>query len=390
MSRDKSADSHRIETICVHEGARKDTAFNSVTAPLYFTSTFRFEGPGKTKGYDYSRTANPTRTALEECLAALEGGARASATATGMAAETTVMHLFKAGDHIVAGHDIYGGTYRLFADVLSEQGLSFSFVDMQDPDNVAQAITLATKGLWIETPSNPLLNLVDIARICDVAKQHGLTTIVDNTFMTPYFQRPLDLGADIVVHSTTKYLNGHCDVVGGAVISKDPDTGDRVAALTNALGTCCSPMDAWLVLRGVKTLACRMEVHARNALAVAEFLEGRPEVSRVYYPGLASHSQHALAREQMSGFGGMLSFEVRGGSAAAFRLIQQLQLFEFAESLGGAASLIEHPDTMSHASMPEAARRAAGITEGAIRVSVGIESQDDLIADLTRGLESVG
>jgi O-succinylhomoserine (thiol)-lyase len=390
MNDSKPNTSRRIETICVHEGTRKDQAFNSVTLPIYFTSTFRFEGPGETKGYDYSRTANPTRKALEECLAALEGGASAVATATGMAAEATVMHLFKAGDHIISGHDIYGGTYRLFADVLSERGLSFSFVDMRNPDNVTQAITPATKGLWIETPSNPLLNLVDIAQICGVAEQHGLTSIVDNTFMTPYLQRPLDLGADIVVHSTTKYLNGHCDVVGGAVISKDSDTGDKVAALTNALGTCCSPMDAWLVLRGVKTLGCRMDVHARNALALAEFLEGRPEVECVYYPGLASHSQHALACEQMSGFGGMLSFEIQGGSEVAFRLIQRLELYEFAESLGGAASLIEHPDTMSHASMPAEARAAAGITEGTIRVSVGIESIDDLIEDMTRGLEAIG
>ncbi len=387
MNSNKPNNARRIETICVHEGGRKDTTFNSVTTPLYFTSTFRFDGPGQTKGYDYSRTANPTRTALEECLAAMEGGARASATATGMAAETTAMHLFKAGDHIIAGHDIYGGTYRLFDSVFSEHGLSFSFVDMRDPANLSGAITPETKALWIETPSNPLLNLVDIAQVCEIAKQHGLTTIVDNTFMTPYFQRPLELGADIVVHSTTKYLNGHCDVVGGAVISKTKETGDRVAALTNALGTCCSPMDAWLVLRGVKTLPCRMEVHGRNAVALAEFLDGRPEVSRVYYPGLSSHPQHALACKQMSGFGGMMSFDVHGGSEAAFRLIQGLRLFEFAESLGGVASLVEHPDTMSHASMPEAARRVAGITEGNVRVSVGIESKDDLIEDMTRGLE---
>ena len=387
MNSDKSSTSRRIETICVHEGTRKDATFNSVTTPLYFTSTFRFEGPGQTKGYDYSRTANPTRSALEECLAAMEGGISAAATATGMAAEVTVMHLFKSGDHIIAGHDIYGGSYRLFDDVFSAHGLKFSFVDMRDPENVSRAITSATKAVWIETPSNPLLNLVDIAQVGSIARQHGLVTIVDNTFLTPYFQRPLELGADIVVHSTTKYLNGHSDVVGGAVISKAKETGDRIAALTNALGTCCSPLDAWLVLRGVKTLPCRMEVHARNAMALAEFLDARPEVARVYYPGLSSHSQHALAGKQMSGFGGMLAFDVHGGSEAAFRLIEGLELFEFAESLGGVTSLVEHPETMSHASMPEAARRAAGITEGNIRVSVGIESKDDLIEDMTRGLE---
>jgi len=387
MNSKRADTARRIETICVHEGSRKDTTFNSVTTPLYFTSTFRFDGPGRTKGYDYSRTANPTRSALEECLAAMEGGASAVATATGMAAEVTVMHLFKSGDHIVAGHDIYGGSYRLFDEVLAAHGLNFSFVDMRDPDNVSGAITPATKALWIETPSNPLLNLVDIVQVCEIAKQHGLTTIVDNTFMTPYFQRPLELGADIVVHSTTKYLNGHSDVVGGAVISKTKETGDRIAALTNALGTCCSPLDAWLVLRGVKTLPCRMEVHARNAMALAEFLDGRTEVSRVYYPGLDSHPQHALARKQMSGFGGMLAFDIRGGGEAASRCVQGLELFEFAESLGGVTSLVEHPDTMSHASMPAEARSAAGITDANIRVSVGIESKEDLIEDMARGLE---
>jgi O-succinylhomoserine (thiol)-lyase len=387
MNSNKSNTSRRIETLCVHAGSRKDTTFNSVTTPLYFTSTFRFDAPGQTKGYEYSRTANPTRTALEECLAAMEGGASAVATATGMAAEVTVMHLFKSGDHIIAGHDIYGGSYRLFDEVLSAHGLRFSFVDMRDPENVSGAITPATKALWIETPSNPLLNLVDIAQVCGIARQHGLTTIVDNTFMTPYFQRPLELGADIVVHSTTKYLNGHSDVVGGAVISRTKEMGDRIAALTNALGTCCSPMDAWLVLRGVKTLPCRMEVHARNAMALAEFLDRRPEVSRVYYPGLDSHPQHALACKQMSGFGGMLAFDIRGGGEAAFRCVQGFQLFEFAESLGGVTSLVEHPDTMSHASMSAEARAAAGITDANIRVSVGIESKEDLVEDMARGLE---
>ena len=261
----KSRLSRKMETICAHEGGGKDTTFNSVTTPLYFTSTFRFEAPGQTKGYDYSRVANPTRTALEECLAAIEGGSHASATATGMAAETTVMQLFRAGDHFIAGHDIYGGTYRLFSDVLTQHGLQFSFVDMSDLDRVSAAITAQTKAIWVETPSNPLLNLVDIAAVCEIARKRGLTTIVDNTFMTPYFQRPLELGADIVVHSTTKYLNGHCDVVGGAVICQTAEMGERIAALTNALGTCCSPFDAWLVLRGLRTLPCRMEVHAECA-----------------------------------------------------------------------------------------------------------------------------
>jgi O-succinylhomoserine (thiol)-lyase len=372
----------KIQTVCVHTGVRKDSSFNAVITPIYASSTFAFEAPGKTKGYDYSRTANPTRTALEECLAALEGGARATATATGMAAETTVLHLFESGAHIIAGHDIYGGTYRLFSGILPARGFSFSFVDMRDPKNVAAAIRKETRCIWIETPSNPLLNIVDIAAVCAIARKHKLVTICDNTFLSPYFQRPLDLGCDIALHSTTKYLNGHSDVVGGAIVSKTRETGERVAALTNALGTCCSPFDAWLVLRGCKTLPCRMEAHARNAQALAEFLAGRKEVLRVYYPGLKSHPQHRLAKRQMSGFGGMLSFDIKGGAKAAFKFIQKLELFAFAESLGGVESLVEHPDSMSHASMTLAARRAGGITENNIRVSCGIEHADDLIADM--------
>jgi cystathionine gamma-synthase len=380
----KSGKDIGISTTCVHRGVAKDTTFNAVITPIYATSTFAFEAPGKTKGYDYSRTANPTRAALEECIAALEGGARASATATGMAAETTVMALFEAGSHIIAGHDIYGGTYRLFANILSVRGLSFSFVDQRDLRNVRAAIRPETRALWIETPSNPLLNLVDISALCALARKHGLATIVDNTFMSPYFQRPLALGADMVLHSTTKYLNGHSDVVGGAIVSSTPALGEKVAAMTNALGTCCSPFDAWLVLRGIKTLPCRMEAHARNALLLAKFLAGRPEVKHVYFPGLKDHPQHRLARKQMSGFGGMLSFDIRGGSKAAFRFITRLSLFSFAESLGGVESLIEHPATMSHASMAPEARAAAGITENNVRVSVGIEDPRDLIEDMTR------
>ncbi len=372
----------KIETLCVHTGVNKDDTFNSVITPIYMTSTFAFEAPGKTKGFDYTRTANPTRTALQECLAALEGGALASATCTGMAAETTVLHLLEPGSHVIAGHDIYGGTYRLFSAILNGRGLSFSFVDMRDPKNVSAAIRKDTKCIWIETPSNPLLNIVDIAAVCAIAKKHKLLTIADNTFLSPYFQRPIDLGCDISLHSTTKYLNGHSDVVGGAIISKTKELGEKVAALTNALGTGCSPFDAWLVLRGCKTLPCRMQAHARNAQALAEFLEGRKEVKRVYFPGLKSHPQYALAKKQMTGFGGMLSFDIKGGSKAAFKFIEKLELFAFAESLGGVESLVEHPDSMSHASMTLEARRAGGITENNIRVSVGIENADDLIADM--------
>jgi O-succinylhomoserine (thiol)-lyase len=380
---------YRTETICVQTGTRKDTTFNAVAVPIYATSTFAFEAPGKTKGFDYSRTANPTRSALEECLAALEGGAGASATATGMAAETTVMGLFPAGSHIIAGHDIYGGTYRLFSAVLATRGLTFSFVDMSDARNVKNALRPNTRAIWIETPSNPLLGLVDIAALCAIARKHGLLTIVDNTFMSPIFQKPLSLGADIVVHSTTKYLNGHSDMVGGAIISRTREQATEVAALTNALGTCSSPFDAWLVMRGIRTLPIRMVAHERNAKALAEFLAGHKLVEHVYYPGLRSHPQHRLARKQMTGFGGMLSFDIRGGKQAAFRFIQALEIFAFAESLGGVESLVEHPETMSHASMTAQARRAAGITESNIRVSTGIESPDDLVADVAQALRAV-
>lgn len=376
-----------IETICVHEGVNIDSTFNSVTTPIYPSSTFAFESPGKTKGFDYSRTANPTRTALETCLAALEGGSRASATSTGMSAESTTMHLFEAGAHIIAGHDIYGGTYRLFADVLTQRGLTFSFVNMLDPANVAKAITPATKAVWIETPSNPLLNIVDLAAVGDIAKASGLMMIVDNTFMSPLLQRPFDFDADIVVHSTTKYLNGHSDVVGGAIISRTAEMGERIQYLNNALGTCCSPFDAWLVLRGIKTLPCRMAAHEKNAGIMAEFLVGRDEVQRVYYPGLKTHPQHELAKRQMSGFGGMVTFDIRGGQEAAFAFIEKLELFAFAESLGGVESLIEHPYTMSHASMAASARDAAGITVETIRVSLGIENPDDLMADMSMAFE---
>ncbi|MGD0839058.1 MAG: PLP-dependent aspartate aminotransferase family protein [Polyangia bacterium] len=386
MTSSGRARAYHTDTICVQTGSRKDTTFNAVAVPIYATSTFAFEAPGQTKGFDYSRTANPTRSALEECLAALEGGAGASATATGMAAETTVMALFPAGSHVIAGHDIYGGSYRLFANVLSARGLEFSFVDMGSPRNVEEAIRPNTRAIWIETPSNPLLNLVDIAAICAIASRHGQVTIVDNTFMSPIFQKPLAMGADIVVHSTTKYLNGHSDMVGGAIISRTREQASAVAALVNALGTCSSPFDCWLVLRGIRTLPVRMQAHARNAHALAEFLARHPAVERVYYPGLASHPQHGLAQSQMSGFGGMLSFDIRGGKDAAFRFIQALELFAFAESLGGVESLVEHPETMSHASMTAEARRAAGITAANIRLSTGIENANDLVADVADGL----
>lgn len=381
--------SQRVQTLCVHRGVSKDPAWNSVITPIYATSTFRFEAPMKHRGYDYSRSGNPTRAALEESLAALEGGAACSATATGMAAIATVLAQFPAGAHVIAGHDIYGGTHRLFSQVLSQHGLAFSFVDMREPANVRKALRRTTRLVWIETPSNPLLNLVDIAAVAAIARKAGAVCVADNTFLSPLFQRPLELGCDLVIHSTTKYLNGHSDVVGGAIVSGTKAWGEKTAWMVNNLGTNCSPFDAWLVLRGIKTLPLRMRAHHENALALARFLEQRPEVARVYHPGLPSHPQHALARRQMSGFGGMLSFDLRGGQRAAFALVRALKLVSFAESLGGVESLIEHPETMSHASMPASQRRAAGIGPGNLRVSVGIEDVRDLTEDFERGLSAL-
>lgn len=377
----------QFETRCVHVGVDKDPTYNSCITPIYPTSTFYWENVTTHKGYDYTRSGNPTRKALEENLASLEGGVGCTATGSGMAAITAVVNLFQPGDHIITAHDIYGGTFRLFHDVLSPQGFQFSYVNMQDPESVRRAITPQTRCIWIETPSNPLLKIVDIAAVAEVAREHGVLTVSDNTFLSPYFQRPLEFGVDIVLHSTTKYLNGHSDVVGGCVISRNEEHVERMAYNVNALGLNGSPFDAWLVLRGVKTLGPRMEAHQRGALAVAHMLEEHPEVERVYYPGLESHPQHELAKRQQTGFGGMLSFDVRGGREAAERMLSRLRLFQLAESLGGIESLVEYPETMSHASMTAEARRSAGIGPGTIRVSVGIEHPDDLVADMQQALE---
>jgi cystathionine beta-lyase/cystathionine gamma-synthase len=385
MSKDFSK--QRFETRCVHVGVEKDDTFNSCITPIYPTSTFRFEALGKTKGYDYTRTGNPTRRALEESIASLEGGADCRATCTGMAAVTATMHLFKPGDHIVAGHDIYGGTFRLFISPFTDYGLTFSFVNMQDPENIRKAFTPRTKCVWIETPSNPLLNLVDIKAAVDVARSIGAMTIADNTFMSPYCQRPFEYGVDMIVHSTTKYLNGHSDVVGGAIVTRHQEHTERIGYIVNALGLGCSPFDAWLVLRGIKTLGPRMEAHQRGAMALAKMLKEHPQVEQVYYPGLPDHPHHALAKRQMTGFGGMVSFDVKGGGAKAERVMTNTKLFAMAESLGGVESLMEHPETMSHASMTLEARRGAGITDKTLRVSVGIEHPDDLVADMRQALE---
>jgi O-succinylhomoserine (thiol)-lyase len=375
-----------FETRCVHTGVDKDSAFLSATTPIYPTSTFRWDDLNKNRGFDYTRSGNPTRRALEENLTVLEGGIDCRATCTGMAAITATMHLFQPGDHIIAGHDIYGGTYRLFDSVFRQMGISFSFVKMGDPENIRRAATPKTRCMWIETPSNPLLNLVDIAAVCGVAKEIKAITIADNTFLSPYLQRPFEFGVDVIVHSTTKYLNGHSDVVGGCIITRHKEHAERIGYVVNALGLACSPFDAWLVLRGVKTLGPRMEAHQRSAMALARFLSTHPHVEKVYYPGLETHPQHALARSQQRGFGAMLSIDVKGGRPAVEKVLAKLKLFQLAESLGGVESLIEYPDTMSHASMDEPARREAGITDKTLRISVGIEHPDDLIADFRAAL----
>lgn len=377
----------QFQTRCVHTGVDKDLSYNSVITPIYQTSTFYFDDLTSNRGYDYTRSGNPTRTALEENLAALEGGEQCRATGTGMSAITAVMHLFEPGDHIIAGHDLYGGTFRLFHNVYAQRGLTFSFVDMADLDSIRAARRPETKAIWIETPSNPLLRVFDIEGIVGVAAESGAVTIADNTFLSPYLQRPLELGVDIVMHSTTKYLNGHSDVVGGCVITRRKEHSERIAYLVNALGLACSPFDAWLVLRGIKTLGLRMEAHQRGAHALVEMLAAHPRVETVYYPGLPSHPQHALAARQQRGFGAMLSFDLRGTRADAEGFLKRLELYYLGVSLGGVESLVCYPETMSHAAMTPEARRRAGISERTIRVSVGIEDPEDLVADMRQALD---
>ena len=379
----------RFETMAIHAGDRPDVTTGAISVPIYQTSTFVFEDVGKTRGWDYSRTANPTRKVLEDTIAQLEGGKDGFAFATGMAAETTVMHLLKTGDHVISGDDVYGGTYRLFQDVMTDFGLEFTFLRMDNRKSIEEAIRPNTRMLWLETPSNPLLNIVDIEMVVDIARRHKLLTVIDNTFATPYFLRPIEYGIDLVVHSTTKYLNGHCDVVGGAVVTTTDELTQRVQFLLNAIGTCASPFDCWLVLRGIETLPVRMKQHEENAFAVANHLKGHPKVKRVLYPGLESHPGHEIAKRQMKGFGGVVSFELRGGIEGVNTFLRRLKVFSLAESLGGITSLAEHPATMSHASMPKDYRVKVGITDELIRLSVGLENVDDLTEDLEQALESL-
>lgn len=377
----------KFATRAIHVGQAPDPATGATIVPIYQTSTYTQEAPGLHKGYEYSRTGNPTRTALEECVAALEGAEHGLAFASGLAATTAVMSLLSPGDHVVAGDDLYGGSYRLFDKVLQKSnGLDFTFVDTTDPGSVEEVLRPETKMLWIETPTNPMLTLSDITLLSKMAHERGAIVAVDNTFASPYFQQPLSLGADIVVHSTTKYMGGHSDVVGGTAVTSDGDLHERMAFYQNAAGGVPGPFDSWIVLRGLKTLAVRMRQHEVNALAVAKFLQDHPQVETVNYPGLPTHPQHDLAKKQMGGFSGMVSFTLRGGAEAAYAAVQKTQVFHFAESLGGVESLITHPATMTHAAIPKEQREARGVTDGLLRLSVGIEDAEDLVADLDQAI----
>jgi cystathionine gamma-lyase len=379
----------RFSTRAIHVGQEPDPATGSVTTPVYFTSTFQQPGPGKEGKYVYSRTANPTRTALEECLASLEEGRFGLAFSSGLAATTTVLMLLRKGDHVIAGDDIYGGTYRLFEQVLRNYGLQFTYVDPQDPESVEKSVRKNTRLVWIETPTNPLMKIVDIRKIGRISKRAHALLVVDNTFMSPYLQNPLLRGADIVVHSTTKYLGGHSDLVGGATITDDRKIQDRLHFLQNAVGAVPGPMDCYLVLRGIKTLAVRMERHSQNAKAISEYLARQPRVERVYYPGQPDHPQRDIIKRQMRGSGGMLSFDLKGGFGKVKQLFKRLHVFTVAESLGGVESLIEHPASMTHASIPRERRTKLGISDNLVRISVGIEDAGDLEADLDRGFKNL-
>ncbi|MFJ9697480.1 cystathionine gamma-synthase [Kitasatospora sp. NPDC101183] len=374
-----------FETLAIHAGQEADPQTGAVVTPIYQVSTYKQDGVGGLRGgYEYSRSANPTRTALEECLAALEGGARGLAFASGLAAEDTLLRtILKPGDHIVIPNDAYGGTFRLFAKVLTRWGVEFSVANTQDLDDVRAALRPNTRAVWVETPSNPLLGITDLTALAEVAHGAGALLVVDNTFASPYLQQPIALGADAVVHSTTKYMGGHSDVVGGALVLAEAGLGEEVAYHQNAMGAVSGPFDAWLVLRGIKTLGVRMDRHSSNAEKVAELLAAHPKVSQVLYPGLPSHPGHDIAAKQMKAFGGMVSFRVAGGEEAAVEVCNRAQLFTLGESLGGVESLIEHPGRMTHAS---AAGSPLEVPADLVRVSVGIESIDDLLADLKQAL----
>ena len=377
----------RFETLAIHAGQRPDPTTGAVMTPVYLTSTYVQDGPGEHKGFEYSRTRNPTRDALQGCLAALENGKHALAFASGLAATDAVFHLLDAGDHVVCSDDLYGGTFRIADKVFKRLGIEFSYVDLTDAKAFEAAFRPNTKLCWVETPTNPMLKIADLAMVAEVCRRRGVISVCDNTFATPFFQRPLEYGIDIVAHSMTKYLNGHSDVVAGALVASRDDLHERLAFLQNAVGAILGPLDSFLVLRGLKTLHVRMERHEQNAKLVASALLRHKKVERVTWPGLSEHPQFALAKKQMHGFGGMLTFVIRGGLPAARTFLKACRLFACAESLGGVESLIEHPAIMTHASVPAETRRKLGIDDGFIRLSVGIEHGQDLVDDLYAALE---
>ena len=376
-------------TRVIHGGQHPDPLTGAVMTPIYLTSTYVQESPGVHKGYDYGRTRNPTRDALQAALANLENGTAAFSFASGMAASSTIVELLEANSHIVASHDLYGGSYRLFEKIRKRSaGLEVSFVDLTDPQSFAAAVQPNTRMVWMESPTNPMLNLIDLAAVAQLARERGILSVCDNTFATPYLQRPLDLGVDIVMHSATKYLNGHSDVLAGAVIVRDAALAEQLKFLQNGLGSMSGAFDSFMLLRGIKTLAVRMERHCANAQRIAEHLETHPAIRRVRYPGLASHTQHELARRQMlGGFGGIIAAELKGDLATARRFLERCRLFSLGESLGGVESLIEHPGLMTHSGLPAQMRADLGISDGLVRISVGIESADDLVQELDSALE---
>ena len=377
-----------FSTRSIHAGQSPDPTTGAIMTPIYLTSTFVQSSPGEHKGYEYSRTSNPTRKAYEDCLASLESGQFGFGLASGCSATATVIQLLKSGDHVVACDDMYGGTYRLFDKVMRKNGIDFSYVDMTEPKNIESFFQENTKMIWIESPTNPLLKLVDIKKVSELTRSQNknIKIVVDNTFMSPYFQRPLELGADIVVHSSTKFINGHSDIVGGGIVVKDSKIGEDLAFLCNSIGGICSPFDSFMCLRSLKTLSVRMPAHEQNAIKIARFLESHSQVEKVIYPGLKNHPQYELALKQMSGFGGMVSFYLKGGMDKVFRFMKNVKIFSLAESLGGVESLIGHPATMTHASIPSDIRQQLGLGDGLIRLSVGIEDSKDLIWDLEQAL----
>jgi cystathionine gamma-lyase len=376
-----------FSTRTIHAGQQHDPTTGAVMVPIYATSTYAQESPGVHKGFEYSRSQNPTRMAFERCIADLESGTHGFAFASGLAAIGTILELLDSGDHVIATDDIYGGSFRLFDKVRTRSsGLKFSFVDLSDLGAIERAIRPNTKMVWVETPTNPLLRLADLSAIAGLAKKHGLLSVADNTFASPYVQRPLERGFDIVMHSTTKYLNGHSDIIGGCVVVNDDELGERLRFLQNAIGSIASPFDSFLALRGLKTLALRMERHCENALTIARWLEKHAKVAQAIYPGLESHRQHQLAKKQMSAFGGIVTLVLKGDLSATKRMLERTQLFTLAESLGGVESLIEHPSIMTHASIPADKRDEIGISDSLVRLSVGVEDVADLIADLEQAM----